>query len=150
MGARGIHGTSREDRRHPERDQATRQTGSAGESPPRPVAETSGAKLLAVAAGWQESIEAVNTVVSTLAQPINETARVIGAVGKGDLWQRMPVDCECLPLKGEFLSTAQVVNKRKLVLEARGEIAELAESSSTMIDTLAHFADRVTAVAREV
>src|SRR5262245_5715055 len=40
--------------------------------------------------------------------------------------------------------------KRKLVLQAKGEIAQLAETINDMIDTLALFADQVTSVAREV
>src|SRR6267154_5034890 len=40
--------------------------------------------------------------------------------------------------------------KGKLTLEAKGEIAELAETINNMTDTLAVFADQVTSVAREV
>ncbi len=40
--------------------------------------------------------------------------------------------------------------KQKLALEARGEIAALADTINDMIDTLATFADQVTDVAREV
>ena len=40
--------------------------------------------------------------------------------------------------------------KRKLLVEAKGEIAELADTINGMIDTLATFADQVTTVAREV
>ena len=40
--------------------------------------------------------------------------------------------------------------KRKLTVEAKGEIAELADTINNMIDTLATFADQVTTVAREV
>ncbi len=40
--------------------------------------------------------------------------------------------------------------KRKLTVEAKGEIAELADTINSMIDTLATFADQVTTVAREV
>jgi len=40
--------------------------------------------------------------------------------------------------------------RRKLVLEAKGEIEQLAETINGMIDTLATFADQVTTVAREV
>ena len=40
--------------------------------------------------------------------------------------------------------------KRKLTVEAKGEIAELADTINEMIDTLATFADQVTTVAREV
>jgi HAMP domain-containing protein len=40
--------------------------------------------------------------------------------------------------------------KRKLALEAKGEIASLADTINEMIDTLAIFAEQVTTVAREV
>ncbi len=40
--------------------------------------------------------------------------------------------------------------KRKLTVEAKGEIAELADTINSMIDTLAISADQVTTVAREV
>jgi len=40
--------------------------------------------------------------------------------------------------------------KRKLFLEAKGEIAELADTINNMIDTLATFVEQVTTVAREV
>jgi HAMP domain-containing protein len=40
--------------------------------------------------------------------------------------------------------------KRKLTVDAKGEIAELADTINGMIDTLATFADQVTTVAREV
>ena len=40
--------------------------------------------------------------------------------------------------------------QRKLTVEAKGEIAELADTINNMTDTLATFADQVTSVAREV
>ena len=40
--------------------------------------------------------------------------------------------------------------KQKLTVEAKGEIAALAETINSMTDTLATFADQVTTVAREV
>src|SRR5213075_2470842 len=40
--------------------------------------------------------------------------------------------------------------RRKLTVDANGEIAELAETINNMTDTLATFADQVTTVAREV
>src|SRR5437660_3072486 len=40
--------------------------------------------------------------------------------------------------------------KQKLLLEAKGEIAALADTINSMTDTLATFADQVTTVAREV
>src|SRR5204862_299993 len=59
-----------------------------------------------------------------------EVARVIGAVAKGDLAQRIPLEHEGSPLRGEFLRIGQTVN--------------------TMVDQLNGFASEVTRVAREV
>jgi signal transduction histidine kinase/DNA-binding response OmpR family regulator/HAMP domain-containing protein len=60
-------------------------------------------------------------------------------------------------LTGQVRGIAKVVTsvangelKRKLTVEAKGEIAELADTINSMIDTLATFADQVTTVAREV
>src|SRR5256885_6171043 len=60
-------------------------------------------------------------------------------------------------LTGQVRGIAKVVKavadgdlKRKLTVEAKGEIAELAETINEMIDTLATFADEVTTVARKV
>src|SRR5215467_2274725 len=64
-------------------------------------------------------------MASNLTNQVRGIAKVVTAVANGDL-------------------------KRKLFLEAKGEIAELAETINNMIDTLATFADQVTTVAREV
>jgi signal transduction histidine kinase/HAMP domain-containing protein len=60
-------------------------------------------------------------------------------------------------LTGQVRGIAKVVTavangdlKRKLTVEAKGEIAALAETINGMTDTLATFADQVTTVAREV
>src|SRR5688500_7909952 len=55
---------------------------------------------------WQESVEAVNSLVSALVQPNTEVARVIGAVANGDLSRTMALEMEGRPLTGEFLKTA--------------------------------------------
>ncbi|HLK57257.1 MAG TPA: response regulator, partial [Chthonomonadaceae bacterium] len=60
-----------------------------------------------------------------LTSQVRNIARVVTAVANGNL-------------------------KQKLVLDAKGEIAELADTINAMIDTLATFADQVTSVAREV
>src|SRR5207302_1111199 len=83
-----------------------------------------------VGGSWAESIASVNTLVSDLVHPTSETARVIGAVAKGDLAQTMALEIEGRPLEGEFLRTAKTVN--------------------TMVDQLGSFASEVTRVAREV
>ncbi|MDB6057307.1 MAG: diguanylate cyclase [Verrucomicrobiales bacterium] len=79
---------------------------------------------------WAQRIDSVNTLINCLAHPISETARVIGAVAKGDLSQTMAVDIEGRKLEGEFSRTARTVN--------------------TMVDQLSAFASEVTRVAREV
>src|SRR5215471_12476303 len=86
---------------------------------------------LPIATGsWAACIDSVNTLIADLVQPTTEVARVIGAVGKGDLSQTMSLEIEGRPLTGEFLRTAKIVN--------------------TMVDQLSTFASEVTRVAREV
>ncbi|HSI82773.1 MAG TPA: HAMP domain-containing protein, partial [Candidatus Methylacidiphilales bacterium] len=83
-----------------------------------------------VSGSWADSIDSVNALVSDLVHPTSETARVIGAVAKGDLTQTMALEIEGRELKGEFLRTAKTVN--------------------TMVNQLSSFASEVTRVAREV
>src|SRR5271157_5354383 len=60
--------------------------------------------------GWAERIEAINALVDDLSLPTEEMGRVIGAVAKGDLSQSMPLEVRGRPLRGEYLSTARLVN----------------------------------------
>src|SRR5512143_1618828 len=83
-----------------------------------------------VTGAWATSIESINALISDLALPTSETARVIGAVARGDLSQTMPLEIVGRPLEGEFLRTSRIVN--------------------TMVDQLGTFASEVTRVAREV
>src|SRR5690606_34339053 len=78
-----------------------------------------------VAGTWQELTESVNLMASNLTSQVRGIARVVTAVANGQLDQR-------------------------LVLEARGEIAALADTINDMTDTLGTFADQVTNVAQEV
>jgi HAMP domain-containing protein/signal transduction histidine kinase len=78
-----------------------------------------------VSGTWKDLTDNVNFMASNLTDQVRGIAKVVTAVANGDL-------------------------KRKLFLEAKGEIAELAETINNMIDTLAMFADQVTTVAREV
>jgi HAMP domain-containing protein len=80
--------------------------------------------------GWARRAEAVNSLISDLVQPTVEVARVIGAVARGDLQQRMALEIEGRPLQGDFLRIGTTVN--------------------TMVDQLGSFASEVTRVAREV
>ncbi|MFP5350360.1 MAG: HAMP domain-containing protein, partial [Gammaproteobacteria bacterium] len=83
-----------------------------------------------VSGSWRKSIESVNGLIDDLVHPTSETARVIGAVAKGDLSQLMATEIDDRPLQGEFLRTARTVNK--------------------MVTQLGSFAAEVTRVAREV
>ena len=59
---------------------------------------------------WRDSIDAVNLLIDDLVHPTSETARVIGAVARGDLSQTMALEVDGVPLQGEFLRTAKTVN----------------------------------------
>jgi HAMP domain-containing protein/signal transduction histidine kinase/CheY-like chemotaxis protein len=83
------------------------------------------AMVKGVSGTWKDLTDNVNFMASNLTDQVRGIAKVVTAVANGDL-------------------------KRKLFLEAKGEIAKLAETINNMIDTLATFADQVTTVAREV
>ena len=68
------------------------------------------ANLGDVSGFWATSIDSVNQLIDDLVHPTSETARVIGAVAKGDLSQAMALDVDGRPLKGEFLRSAMIVN----------------------------------------
>jgi len=82
------------------------------------------------AGGWQEHIDAYNTLIESMTAAMAETNRVIGSVAEGDLSQRMTLDIEGRPLRGDFLRSSRTIN--------------------TMVDQLNAFASEVTRVAREV
>jgi HAMP domain-containing protein/signal transduction histidine kinase/DNA-binding response OmpR family regulator len=83
------------------------------------------AQVQGVSGTWKDLTDNVNMMANNLTNQVRQIAKVVTAVANGNL-------------------------KLKLVLEARGEIAELAETINSMIDTLATFADEVTTVASEV
>ena len=83
------------------------------------------AEVRGVAGTWKDLTDNVNSMAGNLTAQVRGIAKVVTAVANGDL-------------------------KRKLMLEAKGEIETLAETINEMIDTLATFADQVTTVAREV
>jgi HAMP domain-containing protein/signal transduction histidine kinase/ActR/RegA family two-component response regulator len=83
-----------------------------------------------VKGAWLTNVESVNSLIGDLVQPISEAARVITSVAKGDLSQKMTLEIEGTPLKGEFARIGMTVN--------------------TMVDQLNSFASEVTRVAKEV
>jgi HAMP domain-containing protein/CheY-like chemotaxis protein/signal transduction histidine kinase len=88
------------------------------------------ATVPAAAGSWLRIVDSTNLLIDDMARPTSEMARVIGAVANGDLSERMTLEVDGRPLKGEFLRTTKIVN--------------------SMVDQLGSFASEVTRVAREV
>jgi HAMP domain-containing protein len=88
------------------------------------------ASLGEVSGAWAGYVENVNLLIDDLTKPPAEVNRVLHAVARGDLSQRMSLEIDGRPLKGEFLRSSKIVN--------------------TMVDQLNSFASEVTRVAREV
>ncbi|MFD1833130.1 HAMP domain-containing protein [Streptomyces desertarenae] len=74
---------------------------------------------------WKDLTDSVNTMAGNLTSQVREIARVTTAVANGDLSQKVAVN-------------------------ARGEVAQLADTINTMTETLRTFADEVTRAASEV
>src|SRR5438034_1591630 len=83
------------------------------------------ADVKGVAGTWKDLTDNVNSMAGNLTAQVRGIARVVTAVAKGDL-------------------------KQRLTQESKGEIAALASTINEMNDTLATFAEQVTTVAREV
>ncbi|HMC66364.1 MAG TPA: HAMP domain-containing protein, partial [Gemmataceae bacterium] len=62
------------------------------------------------AGSWARWIDAVNGLISDLVQPTVEVARVIDAVARGDLAQKMAREMDGRALQGEFLRIGRTVN----------------------------------------
>ncbi len=83
------------------------------------------ATVKGVSGTWKDLTDNVNSMANNLTDQVRGIAKVVTSVAKGDL-------------------------TKKLLVQAKGEIATLAETINDMIDTLAIFASQVTGVAREV
>src|SRR5437867_45232 len=83
------------------------------------------AEVKGVAGTWKDLTDNVNVMATNLTDQVRGIAKVVSAVATGNV-------------------------KQKLTVQAKGEIAALADTINNMIDTLAIFADQVTSVAREV
>src|SRR5947208_3139864 len=83
------------------------------------------AEVKGVAGTWKDLTDNVNVMAANLTDQVRGIAKVVSAVATGAL-------------------------KQKLTVQAKGEIAALADTINNMIDTLAIFADQVTSVARAV
>ena len=83
------------------------------------------AHLSGVGGTWKDLTDNVNFMASNLTEQVRGIVKVVTAVANGNLNQRLAV-------------------------QAKGEVAALADTINNMTDTLATFADQVTNVAREV
>jgi signal transduction histidine kinase/HAMP domain-containing protein/CheY-like chemotaxis protein len=78
-----------------------------------------------VSGTWKDLTDNVNVMASNLTAQVRSIAQVATAVERGDLSQQ-------------------------IIVEAKGEVAALAQTINRMVGTLSAFADEVTRVAREV
>src|SRR6202046_1553617 len=83
------------------------------------------AQVPGVAGTWKDLTDNVNVMAANLTEQVRGIVKVVTAVANGVLTQ-------------------------KLTVNAKGEVAALAETINNMTNTLATFADQVTTVAREV
>ena len=83
------------------------------------------AQVEGVSGTWKDLTENVNQLAGNLTAQVRNIAQVTTAVADGDLSQKISV-------------------------EAKGEVAALAQTINRMVDQLSSFADEVTRVAREV
>jgi HAMP domain-containing protein/CheY-like chemotaxis protein/signal transduction histidine kinase len=83
------------------------------------------AQVPGVAGTWKDLTDNVNVMAANLTEQVRGIVKVVTAVANGELTQ-------------------------KLTVNAKGEVAALAETINNMTGTLALFADQVTTVAREV
>ena len=83
------------------------------------------AQVSGVGGTWKDLTDNVNFMASNLTEQVRGIVKVVTAVADGDLTQRLTV-------------------------QAKGEVAALADTINNMTATLATFADQVTNVAREV
>ncbi|MGH2882325.1 MAG: HAMP domain-containing protein, partial [Solirubrobacteraceae bacterium] len=89
---------------------------------------TERARLHGAGGAWSTAVDSVNGLIDDLVRPTTEVARVIVAVAEGDLNQKMALEIEGRPVKGEFARIGTTVN--------------------SMVDQLSSFAAEVTRVAR--
>jgi hypothetical protein len=53
-----------------------------------------------VTGGWRATVQSVNTLITDLASPTTEVARVLSAVAEGDLGQTMVLEIDGKPVQG--------------------------------------------------
>ena len=79
---------------------------------------------------WAGMEQSVNALIDDLVRPVVAMSEAMAGVAKGDLTRSVPLEADGRPLKGEFLRSANIVNR--------------------MIEQMTEFSSEVTRVALEV
>ena len=79
---------------------------------------------------WAEMEQSVNHLIDDLVRPVDTITEAMAGVAKGDLTRTVPLEADGRPLQGEFLRSANIVNR--------------------MIEQMGEFSSEVTRVALEV
>ncbi|HVI26119.1 MAG TPA: HAMP domain-containing protein, partial [Xanthomonadaceae bacterium] len=79
---------------------------------------------------WAEMEQSVNQLIDDLVRPVETMTEAMAGVAKGDLTRTVPLEADGRPLQGEFLRSANIVNR--------------------MIEQMGEFSSEVTRVAIEV
>ncbi|WP_220340803.1 HAMP domain-containing protein, partial [Lysobacter soli] len=79
---------------------------------------------------WLGMEDSVNALIDDLVRPVEAMGEAMAGVAKGDLTRTVPLEADGRPLKGEFLRSANIVNR--------------------MIEQMGEFSSEVTRVALEV
>jgi methyl-accepting chemotaxis protein len=111
---------------------------------------TETASLRGVTGGWSQIVSSVNSLISGLVQPSTEVARVISLVADGDLTQKMAMELDGQPVKGEFLRIGRTVNA--MASNLTGQVRNIAQVTAAVAngDLSKKITVDVTRVAREV
>ncbi|TLY98692.1 MAG: GAF domain-containing protein, partial [Gammaproteobacteria bacterium] len=89
-------------------------------------------RVAGVVGAWAGEMDSVNQLIGDLARPTAAVARVIESVADGDLSQRMLLEIDGLPLRGEFQRIGKVVNTMVTQLNAlASEVSRVAREVST-------------------
>ncbi|HEU4993052.1 MAG TPA: HAMP domain-containing protein, partial [Luteimonas sp.] len=79
---------------------------------------------------WADMEQSVNQLIDDLVRPVETMTEAMAGVAKGDLTRSVPLEADGRPLQGEFLRSANIVNR--------------------MIEQMGEFSSEVTRVALEV
>ena len=86
------------------------------------------AKVEGVSGSWKDIVDTLNTLIDSIATPIQEVIRLTIALSEGDLSQRMTIET-----RGDFKTLVDALNKS---YDDLGALIQLAMDSSTKVSTI--------------